>query len=117
MRAAPAVESVAVPVTVPGLGKKRASTLEEATFTKSFTSADLQPSKDDYGYLVDRFIVDMEVIVFFTSGPIGGTVTSKNRRAGTICVTLDTKTPTKVTVPCRAVVPAEDAESDDDYDD
>ncbi len=58
----------------------------------------------------------MEVIVFFTSGPIGGTVTSKNRRAGTVSVTMDTKTPTRVTVPCQAVAPVEDAGSDDDND-
>jgi hypothetical protein len=88
----------------------------------------MQPSKDDHGYLVDRFVIDMEVIVFFTSGPIwrNVTVTSKNRRAGTVSVTLaafqggtsrsDTKTPTRVTVPCQAVAPAEDAGSDDDND-
>jgi hypothetical protein len=100
----------------PRATKAAKTSLETAMFEKSFTSAQLQPSRDDHGYGIDRFIRDMEVIVYFQSGPIGGNVTSKNKRAGTVTVNLDLKNPTTVIVPCSAVTPMDDAGTDDDFD-
>ena len=111
------VEEKAPAATASRASKAAKQSLETAVFETSLTSQQLQPSsRDDHGYGIDRFIRDMEVIVYFKSGPIGGTITSKNKRAGTVTVDLDLKKPTTVIVPCNAVAPMDDAGTDDDCD-
>ena len=110
------VDETAPAATAPRASKAAKQSLETAVFETSLTSQQLQPSRDDHGYGIDRFVRDMEVIVYFKSGPIGGTITSKNKRAGTVTVDLDLKKPTTVIVPCNAVAPMDDAGTDDDCD-